>query len=479
MIPTRDAATALPPRAPAEHQLQRQLRLRDLVLAQILTVVGSSWVGIAAGLGRAQAVVWLLAFTTFYLPMAVGVYFLNREMPLEGGLYVWARTAFGDLAGFMTAWNVWAYALTSIATILFQIPSEMAYMVGPSAAGLPENHLFVYTLLASVVALLAWTAFRGLALGKWVHNASGMAMLLAFALLIVSPLWAWLHGVRIPYAPLAMHLPARDLTSLSLIGQVLFAASGLEYIAIMAGETHAASRDIGRSVLIASPAIVLMFVLGTGAVVAFHELSPNLRINYVAPIPQTLTLAFGGTGMVNLLARFAILLLQLRILGAASLLFTGVTRLPMAAGWDHLVPAWFARLHPRLRTPTNSILVTGAIVLGLLLLGSAGVRAAEAFAVLNDTSSELYALAYLSMFLIPLFGAKALRDRLPRWIMPVCVMGIVAVIFILIFNAYPFVDVANPRVFAAKILGTTLGVNLLGYGFYRARNQARTVNAAG
>src|ERR1700729_197956 len=55
----------------AEHRLPRQLGLRDLVLSQILTVVGSAWVGLAAGLGRAQLVVWLLAFAVFYFPMAV------------------------------------------------------------------------------------------------------------------------------------------------------------------------------------------------------------------------------------------------------------------------------------------------------------------------------------------------------------------------------------------------------------------------
>jgi hypothetical protein len=43
----------------AQHGLRRQLGLGDLVLAQILCVVGSSWVGVAAGLGRAQTVFWL------------------------------------------------------------------------------------------------------------------------------------------------------------------------------------------------------------------------------------------------------------------------------------------------------------------------------------------------------------------------------------------------------------------------------------
>ncbi len=457
---------------PAEmHHLPRQMRLRDLVLAQVLTVVGSSWVGLAAGLGRAQFVAWLVAFGLFYLPMAVAVYFLNREMPLEGGLYVWARRAFGDAFGFLTAWNIWTYGLAVIATVLSQIPSELRYMIGPRAAGLPENKPAVAVLLGLFLFMLAWSARRGLALGKWIHNVSSAAMMATFSLLIVSPIWALAHGVHLHYAPFAFHLPARDATSLSLLGQVLFAAAGLEYIAIMAGETHAANRDIGRSILIASPIIFLMFVLGTASVLSFHEANPSIAINYVAPIPQTLSLAFGERGFGALIGKIAILFLQIRILGAASFIFTGVVRLPMAAGWDHLVPEWFARLHPRYRTPVNSILVTTGVVAGLLVMGSAGVHAGEAFAVLNDTSSELYAVAYLAMFLIPILGARALRDRMPAWVAWTCALGVITILFCLAFNAYPFLDVASPGAFALKILGTTLVLNAVGYTFYRLRSR--------
>jgi amino acid transporter len=455
----------------AEHSLKRQLRLRDLVLAQVLTVVGSSWVGIAAGVGRAQFLIWLVAFVLFYAPMAIATYYLNREMPLEGGLYEWARRSFGDAIGFMTAWNIWAYALSSIATILYQIPSEMAYMIGPAAAGLPENRLFVYALLGGIVALLTATAVRGLGLGKWIHNVSGAAIILAFALLIVAPLWVWLHGAPLHYAPFALRLPPTDPTSLSLLGQVLFAAAGLEYIAIMAGETKAASSAIGRSVVWATPIVLSMFVLGTASVVSLHELHAGTAINYVAPIPQALSLAFGEGGFAALLGKVAILLLQIRIVGAASFLFTGATRLPMTAGWDHLIPAWFARLHPRYRTPTNSIYVTSAVIAAMLVLGSAGVHAAEAFGVLNDASSEFYALAYLAMFLIPICGARAVRERLPRWIAVPCVCGVVAVLYVLVLNAYPFLDVKSPGVFAVKILGAFALVNACGYGFYRARRR--------
>ena len=452
-------------------QLKRQMRLRDLVLAQILVVVGSSWVGIAAGVGSAQFLVWLLAFAAFYTPMAVAVYYLNREMPLEGGLYSWARRSFGDAVGFMTAWNLWAFALSSIATILFQIPSELSYMIGPAAAQLPENHLIVYPLLATVVALLTLTAVRGLGLGKWIHNASGASVLAVFALLIAMPLWAWLHGARLHYAPFALDLPHTDAGSLSLVGQVLFAASGLEYIAIMAGETHSPGRAIGRSVVIASPIILLMFVLGTAAVVSIHGAHPGAAINYVAPIPQTLSLALGGGGPAAAVGKLAILLLQIRILGAASFLFTGATRLPMAAGWDHLIPAWFNELHPVYKTPVNSIYVTSAIIIAMLVLGSAGVRATEAFGVLNDSSNEFYALAYLAMFLIPVCGDRRVRSRLPLRVGIICAIGVLTILFILALNAYPFMSAVQPGQFAAKIIGTTLLVNAVGWIFYRSRRR--------
>ncbi|HEX4154234.1 MAG TPA: APC family permease [Acidobacteriaceae bacterium] len=452
---------------PEQHHLERQLRLRDLVLAQVLTVVGSSWVGIAGGLGRAQTVVWLLALASFYLPMAVAVFYLNRAMPLEGGLYVWARRAFGDGAGFLTAWNVWLYALTSIATILFQIPSEFSYMVGPSAARLPENHTFVYSLLAVLVALLAWSAVRGLGLGKWIHNVSGSAMILAFVLLIAGPFWAMLHGRHVHFAPFTFALPHMDRESLALIGQILFASSGLEYIAILAGETHSPARDIGRSVVIATPIVFAMFMLGTGSVLSFHNANPGVAINYIAPIPQTLRLAFAGSHAATFVAQFVILLLQIRILGACSYLFTGVTRLPMTAGWDHLAPRWFTQLHPRFRTPANSIYFTTAVVAALLVAGSLGVRAAEAFDVLNNASSEFYAVAYVAMFAIAFIGARNIRRHLPAWVVAWCGLGVLSSLAILVLNAYPFVAVASPLGFASKILGTVAAANIVGYLFYR------------
>jgi amino acid transporter len=114
-------------RAAEQTTLRKELGLLDLALAQVLCVVGSSWVGIAAKLGRAHLLFWLGAMALFFLPLAAVVIHLNRLMPLEGGLYQWARRGFGDFLGFLTAWNLWVYAVTSTASVIFVIPTDLAY----------------------------------------------------------------------------------------------------------------------------------------------------------------------------------------------------------------------------------------------------------------------------------------------------------------------------------------------------------------
>src|SRR6478752_7051810 len=92
---------------------KKELGLRDLVLTQVLFIVGLGWIGTAARLGPSHVVFWLLAIVFFYLPSAAVVIHLNRLMPLEGGLYQWAKLGFSELAGFLVAWNIWIYAIVN------------------------------------------------------------------------------------------------------------------------------------------------------------------------------------------------------------------------------------------------------------------------------------------------------------------------------------------------------------------------------
>jgi amino acid transporter len=451
-----------------EHALRRPLGLRDLVLAQILNVVGSTWIGIAAALGRAQTLTWIAAMLLFYLPTGAVVIYLNREMPLEGGIYRWAKEAYGDLIGFMVAWNVWFYAAAVVAAVLFAVPSELAFLLGPSAAWLPENHAVSLALLAAILGIITAITVRGLDFGKWIHNIGSISLLAVYTVLVLLPLWGLYRGMPIHWTPLALYPAPRNLYSLALFGQMILGLSGLEYVAIFAGESRSPARTIGQSVVFATPVICAMFILGTASTVAF---AGSAKINFIAPIPQTFRWALGNEGLGGAFAFGAILLLQIRLLGVLSLVFSAVTRLPLTAGWDHLLPEWFTRLDARTKMPVNSIFATAGFIFALLVLGSVGVHAQEAFQVLSNASSTHYAVAYLAMFAIPLAGARTLRKKLPWWLKWTSLLGVAATLFGLLIAAYPFVAVVNPAGYAFKILGTTIVSNALALAFYMTRER--------
>src|SRR5438093_12499994 len=110
--------------------LRRELGLGDLALTQILFVVGLPWVGVAAKQGPSHVVFWLIAMALFYVPSAVVVIHLNRLMPLEGGLYQWAKLGFNDRTGFLVAWNLWLFAILNTSETGIQVTQYFAYVVG-------------------------------------------------------------------------------------------------------------------------------------------------------------------------------------------------------------------------------------------------------------------------------------------------------------------------------------------------------------
>jgi len=91
--------------------LKKDLGVLDLALMQILYIVGLASVGVAAKLGPSHLVFWLLAVVLFYIPTAKVVVYLSSLMPLEGGLYQWARLGLeSEFRSFLAAANLWLYA---------------------------------------------------------------------------------------------------------------------------------------------------------------------------------------------------------------------------------------------------------------------------------------------------------------------------------------------------------------------------------
>jgi glutamate:GABA antiporter len=442
--------------------LKKELGLFDLVLAQVVFVVGTIWVGWAAKLGYDQNVFWLIAIATYYLPLAAVVVFLNRLAPLEGGLYQWAKIGFNDFVAFMVAWNLWVFAISILAGIGLVVTTNFSYAIG--AAKMRESTLVITIVSILLVIGMVLAAMRGLKVGKWVQNAGGLMLLITFAALILLPLLGLVQGNAGAYRPFAFQIPSLTGYNVNVASKLaLGGLSGFEYIAILAGETKAPARNIARSVFIAAPIIAVMFILGTSSVLAF--VSPD-RVDLIGPIPQVLSIGFGSFGWVGKVVSIAILGVVMRQIALMSMYFAGNTRLPMVAGWDRLLPAWFTRLHPTYKTPINSILFVGAITLVLGLLSLTGVGVQEAFQLLDNAGGVFYAATYLVLFAIPLIGMKGFGVRTPWWLKVACVAGFLTTVVYIYFTPFPIIRVENQGMFALKIIATVVLANAVGVTIY-------------
>ena len=449
---------------------RKELGLATLVLTQIMYVVGSGWVGTAAKLGPSHIVFWGLAILAFYLPQAAVVIYLNRLMPIEGGLYQWATFGLGRFLGFLVAWNLWAYTVLIMATFGVMIATNLAYLLEPTGATFTAAWWYTAAVSTAAIVLLTVVSLLGLRVSKWLQNIGGTAQILMFTALIAVPFVALNRGTTGAYHPLAAAMPTVSLFSLNVFGKMALGAfSGFEYVAILAGECRDPARAIGRSVVLATPIIAIMFIFGTSSVLA---LVPIDRIDLVSPIPQVLTMGFQGLGVARAIVPVLIVLLLLRQIGNVALIFAGNTRLPMVAGWDGQLPAWFTRLHPRFKTPVNSIVFVGGLTLVLSLAGQAGVGVQEAFQLLENAAGIFYAFTYLALFAIPLVAARRFGAAPPLWLQAASAVGFLTSLLYSVLSVFPIIDVGSSKVFTTKIVAVLVAANLLGlaiYGLGRAR----------
>jgi amino acid transporter len=448
---------------------KKELGLFDLVLTQVVFVVGTFWVGWAARLGDEQNVFWILAILTFYVPLAVAVIFLNRLMPYEGGLYQWSKLAFNDFVAFMVGWNLWVFAITILAGTGLVVTTNLSYAIGPSAAWIRDSRMMIMLISFFLVGAMVVAATRGLALGKWVHNVGGVVHMITFATLILLPIFALSRALGGPYHPFAIQFPTFSEYNVNVASKLaLGALTGFEYIAIAAGETRSPARNIARSVVISAPIIALMFILGTSSVVAFI---PRDHIDVIGPIPQVLSIGFGSLGWVGAIGSIAILGIAVRTIALMSIYFIGNTRLPMVAGWDRLLPSWFSRLHEKYKTPINSILFVGVVTIVIGVASLTGVHAQEAFQLIDNAGGVFYALTYLVLFAIPLFGMKALGVKAPWWLKIACASGFIVTLIYIRYTIVPITAVEDLRSFALKIIITVVLANVVGVGIYVIRKQ--------
>jgi glutamate:GABA antiporter len=415
----RCTLSAKPTMIPAEAtrpQLRKTMGFWDVLLFNIATVLGPRWIAAAGHNGTSSISLWVLAAVFFFVPGALVINELSSRFPHEGGLYVWAKEAFGDFHGFIAGWTYWIYTVFYFPGLLLASASMSAYIIGPHGSALSQDRSFQLWVSMGLLIVAVGLNIIGLNIGKWLQNAGGVGTFVPlFILVIVAAFVAFHHGTgSVTHFTLRNMLPAWDWDTVNFWSQIAFAFTGLELVSAMSDEIRDPRRTLPRAVYGAGALIAFIYIAGTFAVLTLvpaPALDPQSGVFHAITI-GSVALKIGFLGIL------AAVLVTIGNAGGVGSTVAGIARVPFVVGIDRYLPAAFGKIHPRWKTPWVSILVQGVLSGAILLISQINDTTRGAYQVLIDAAIILYFIPFLYMFAAVIrLGARPDRASNPHVIL--------------------------------------------------------------
>ena len=394
------------------HELKRVLRLGDLVLFNVVAVLGLRWGATSAKAGPSSLVLWLVAALLFFIPQGIAVITLASRFPEEGGVYAWTRRSYGEWNGFLCGWCYWVNNVLYYPNLLISTAVIATYAIGKGGTALGDS--WPYVLSVSLVALWIAAALNivGLGTAKWLHNIGGLATYVPGLMLILLGIAAIvMHPSANAVTAGAVVPDVTDLSTLNLWASIAFAFAGLELSSTMGEETANPKRDLPRSIVISAPLVAVAYVLGTLSVL---WLVPTKDINIVAGFLQAIGAGSAAASPALVwMAPVAAMLYTVSNVASVGAWLSGPARVAFVIGLDRYFPPAFGKVHPKWRTPYVAILVQAALAtafLGISQLGK-GSTVEQAYLVLLDTQLLVYFIPYIYLFLCLLRQARGVSGE--------------------------------------------------------------------
>ena len=269
-----------------------------------------------------------------------------------GGTYLYARTAFGSFVGFQAGWLSFWIRVTSMGANLNVFASYLAEMV--PAAGGPRGRA---AAMAAVTLLVTAINVRGVRQSARTVDAFAVAKIAPLVGLSLFGVW---HVSRDVLATQEVARP--DWTQAVLL--LVFAFGGFEAALVPAAEVRDPRRDAAFSLMVALGIVAAVYMLVQLAVVGLVPQAAAAR----APVAAAYGVLLGAAGLT--------------VASVAAMVSTwGWTlgsvltspRIVYSMGERGDLPAFFAHVHPRFRTPDAAIVTYAAA--GLLFALSGGFAA--------------------------------------------------------------------------------------------------------
>jgi glutamate:GABA antiporter len=327
---------------------------RDLVLFYVVTGISLRWIATAAGHGPSSLVIWFLAWLLLYIPLALTVIHLSSRYPAEGGFYVWTKIAFGEQAGFLSAWMYWVSNLPYFPAVLYFAASNVLFL-HPALQRYAQKPAYFVAFSVFILTGLTLLNILGLNLAKWAHNLGAIAMWIPALIIVVLGFIAWRHfSSATSFAP-RNFIPTARVQDMLFWSVIIFSFIGCESASLMAEEIKDARRNIPRALLLAGVTVALCYMLGTFCVLLAMPSAESSNLDGLAQAIAHTTLRLHLNGLTE----FAALFIVISNIGAAGAYLAAAARLPFVAGLDGYLPAAFGKLHPRFKTPWVSVLGQG------------------------------------------------------------------------------------------------------------------------
>jgi APA family basic amino acid/polyamine antiporter len=426
-----------------ESKLVRGISRWDLVAITINLIIGAGIFGLPSKVAALIGNYSLFAFVACGIIIAFIVLCfaeVSSRFEATGGMYLYAREAFGSVVGFEVGWLYWIVRITTFAANCNLLLSYLGFFYPTANQG--SLRIVLILLIVAIITVVNFLGVRQSAIFTNVFTIGKIVPLLIFVavgLFYIQP-----ENFTFAAAP-------DNSAFASAVLLLIYAFVGFEAAVIPAGEVRDPQRSVPFALLTALAVIVVLYI--AIQIVSIGTL-PGLAASE-RPLADAANNFLGIYG-----AAFITVGAIVSILGNLNGGFLPASRIPFAMAEQKELPRILSATHSKFQTPYISLFLTSIVILVFTVQSSF----VSALTIATITRLLVYATTCAAL---PVFRN---RTDVPKAAF-VAPFGIVAAIFSLILTVWLLANVDYKKEGLTVLIVAAIGLIL--YFGYRLFDRKR------